>query len=57
MTPQSLAHSKILMDGRMEGGSQELIPGMVKRYQAPALVETAISKLNYNSDNTAKQKA
>lgn len=41
----------------MEGGSEELIPSIVKRYPAPALTETAISKLSYNCDNTTKQKA
>lgn len=35
------------MDGKiMERGSQELIPGMVKSYPAPALRETALSKLH-----------
>lgn len=47
----------LVMDRRMGEGSRELIPGMVKRYPAPTLRETGISKLNCNCDNTAKPKA
>ena len=40
----------------MEGGGKELIPGMVNRCPGPALMETAISKLHHDRDNTTKQK-